>query len=133
MLTMDGLVSTFRLVAFIAAFLGGLASARAGRGALYRMVEEVNARLPKDARYSYVWWNAWKVFRLKRDYRRLVPGGPLVREMARHRISLFVAWGVAAVAAIPQAKLILALPVLAVVALLLVFAWWLDRRSGGQE
>ncbi len=45
------------------------------------MVEEVNARLPEDARFDPMWWYAPKTLRLYQAYKRLCPEGRLLRAL----------------------------------------------------
>jgi hypothetical protein len=44
----------------------------------HEMVEEVNARLPEDARFDPMWWYVPKAFRLYQAYKRLCPNGRLL-------------------------------------------------------
>jgi hypothetical protein len=66
-----------RLLVGIAAVAGvsvcGLLSALMN----YKMMDQVNSKLPKDARFSPVGRYFAKNLRLHREYRRLFPGGHL--------------------------------------------------------
>ncbi len=44
----------------------------------YKMVDQVNGKLPKDAQFSLIGWYLPKNLRLYREYRRLFPNGHLL-------------------------------------------------------
>lgn len=44
----------------------------------FKMMDQVNGRLPEDAQFSPLGWYVSKTLRLHREYRRLFPGGPLL-------------------------------------------------------
>ena len=43
------------------------------------MVDAVNEKLPTNDQFSPFWWYPTKMARLHREYRRLYPGGGLIR------------------------------------------------------
>ncbi len=46
-----------------------------------QMVEEVNAKLPKEERFEELGWYYPKTVRLYKTYRSLYPDGPLIRRL----------------------------------------------------
>ena|SRR5271156_1860617 len=46
---------------------------------LFKIVDQVNALLPKDAQFGQLVWYLGKYRRLQREYRRLYPDGGLFR------------------------------------------------------
>jgi hypothetical protein len=66
--------------------------------ATFEMVDKVNEKLPKGDRFSHLGWYWSKTRRLRREYSRLYPSGPLSR---RRRVlsglmltcALICAWG----------------------------------------
>jgi hypothetical protein len=69
---------TMRLVAALVLLLAGVGSAIAATSVSWKMVEQVNSRLPDNERFDSVWWAFPKYLRLFRQYRRLYPSGRLV-------------------------------------------------------
>jgi hypothetical protein len=47
----------------------------------YKMLDEVNARLPESERFSPAWWYAGKTLRLRHEYRRLYPSAPRLTQL----------------------------------------------------
>jgi hypothetical protein len=55
----------------------------------YKMVDEVNSRLPKDRQFSSFGWWAGKTLRMHSEYRRLFPEGNLVARFWTITIMMF--------------------------------------------
>ena len=70
---------TLRLVVALVLLLVAASCGMASTAALWRMVEEVNPKLPENDKFDPMWWAFPKYLRLFREYRRLYPSGRLVR------------------------------------------------------
>jgi len=44
----------------------------------WEMMDRVNERLPKEEQFGALWWYPSKSLRLRREYKRLYPGGRLL-------------------------------------------------------
>jgi hypothetical protein len=69
---------TVRLVVALVLLLVVVACGMASTFAAWRIVEEVNPRLPENEKFDPVGWTFPKQLRLFREYRRLYPSGRLV-------------------------------------------------------
>jgi hypothetical protein len=47
----------------------------------YKMVDQVNGKLPRDAQFSLIGWHFPKSWRLYREYRKLFPDGQLLLQV----------------------------------------------------
>jgi hypothetical protein len=52
---------------------------RAANNTVSAMVDAVNEKLPTNDQFSQFWWYPSKGLRLHQEYRRLYPGGGLIR------------------------------------------------------
>lgn len=55
------------------------------------ILEKVNAHLPEAERFKSAWWGPSKQERLRREYRRLFPGGNDLKQLHRLTIIAFSA------------------------------------------
>jgi hypothetical protein len=69
---------SIRLLVGIAAVAGVSVCALLSILINYKMVDQVNDKLPKDAQFSLIGWYFPKTLRLYREYRRLIPDGQLL-------------------------------------------------------
>jgi hypothetical protein len=67
----------------------------AGHFCLLMMVKRVNQLLPRERRYSEMWWHPGKLFRLWGDYRRLQPHGRL----SLYLVAIYVVMGISLITA----------------------------------
>jgi hypothetical protein len=86
-----------RTIIGIVAFVCGIVCAMTSGFVTWEMMDKVNEKLPPEQRFSALWWYAEKYSRLRREYRRLYPGGRLfvkTRILAAGMILCFViaAW-----------------------------------------
>jgi hypothetical protein len=64
----------------------------------WEMMDKVNEKLPKEERFTTLWWYASKYQRLHREYKRLYPDGRLLLKYRVLTALMFVcllvcAWG----------------------------------------
>ena len=90
-----------RIVAAVLSFSGAMACAIASTVTQQRMVTEVNAHLPEQARFDPFWWHAGKFQRLLREYARLCPTGPCIRQMQWRSAGAFIGMAVFVLAIVP--------------------------------
>jgi hypothetical protein len=57
----------------------------------YEMMDKVNEKLPKDEQFDPLGWHLVKHLRLRREYKRLYPGGRLLLKV-RVLTALMFAW-----------------------------------------
>ena len=69
---------SIRVTLGIASFIVGMVCAIASTFTQTRMVAEVNAQLPTEARFAVFGWHPAKTMRLFREYQRLCPSGMLL-------------------------------------------------------
>jgi hypothetical protein len=69
---------TLRMIIGIAAIAGVSALGLLSSLTSYKMMDEVNARLPKERRFGPFGWWAGKTLHLHGEYRRLFPDGKLL-------------------------------------------------------
>jgi hypothetical protein len=67
-----------RMIIGIAAIAGVSAFGLLSTITSYKMMDQVNARLPKDRRFARFGWWAGKTLSLHSEYRRLFPDGNLL-------------------------------------------------------
>jgi hypothetical protein len=65
----------------------------------FQMVAKVNERLPKERQFAPLWWYWPKYQRLKAEYKKLYPGGNLLRRVRVLGVLMFAcllicAWAV---------------------------------------
>jgi hypothetical protein len=72
---------TLRMITGIAAIAGVSAFGLLSTMISYKMMDQVNARLPKDRRFATFGWWAGKALRLHSEYRRLFPDGKLLARL----------------------------------------------------
>jgi hypothetical protein len=79
-----------RVAMVMVAWVCGVASALYSGFLTYAAMDKVNERLPVEQRFPPLWWYAEKYSRLRREYRRLYPGGELLRKAFLFEIACFV-------------------------------------------
>lgn len=67
-----------RVIVGVAALVGVPISGFISTITSYEMMDEVNAKLPKEAQFERIGWYASKTLRLHREYRRFYPDGRLL-------------------------------------------------------
>lgn len=82
----------------IIALVGGSVCGMTSTFALFKMADEVNERLPEGQRFAPLGWYWSKYRRLMSEYRRLYPGGRLLRRVRTLMVLMFAclliaAWG----------------------------------------
>jgi hypothetical protein len=91
---------TIRVIIGIAALICAASSGIASTFLYFRMIDEVNAKLPKGEQIDPAGWYFAKTSRLHGEYRRLFPRGRLLLKIRLVTALMFVlagvtAWGLA--------------------------------------
>ena len=89
---------TLRWVALATSCAAALICAISANVIVGRMVDEVNAHLSKDGRFSQYWWYGTKYMRLLREYRTFYPNGRRLRQLRLLSMGMCVSLGCAALA-----------------------------------
>ena len=92
-----------RIAAGAISFLVAIVFAISSTATQWRMVDEVNTRLPQDAQFGRFWWYPLKTVRLIRHYHCLVPTGRRMRQLRRQGVGVTIAFTLVVLAAAPGA------------------------------
>jgi hypothetical protein len=95
------------LLLFVAFLMASLAMGVTSVALHPKMVDDVNSRLDEKEHFDHRGWHPAKRIRLQREYRRLFPGGPLIRRLHQAAgASLALILAVAAVMKFPAVLLV---------------------------
>jgi len=127
----ETLVLAARIAGGLGSYIAVIGFGIASNSTRWKMVDEVNARLPEEAQFAHAWWFPGKFHRLLRDYARLFPTGPRIRELRSRSTGMFASMAIGVLVVCPGWCGILGALFFVFLGLAVVWLqFWLVLRSG---